>query len=98
MRFNLVPCVASSRSAFTAARSVFWIPERVVRGETFADVLRDAQGAPTGYRYAVIDQVTHLSSWFGAADAHSARGLAVADHSRADQIHAAPRLPTGPRQ
>ena len=55
-------------------RSVFWIPERVVRGATFADVVQDARGRDTGYRFAVIDQVTHLQRWFGAHDAHSARG------------------------
>jgi hypothetical protein len=55
-------------------RAVFWIPERVVRGATFADVLADAQGQPTGYRYSVVDQVTHLDRWFGHTDAHSANG------------------------
>ena len=55
-------------------RSVFWIPERVVRGETFADVLRDARGQPSGYRFTVIDQVTHLRRWYGHGDAHGPRG------------------------
>lgn len=55
-------------------RSVFWIPERVVRGATFQDVLADALGRPTGYRYTVIDQVTHLARWFGPADAHGPNG------------------------
>lgn len=56
-------------------RSVFWIPERVCRGETLADVLHDAQGDATGYRFAVLDQVTHLARWYGAADAHGPRGF-----------------------
>lgn len=56
------------------ARSVFWIPERVVRGETFRDVLRDARGTPTGYRFSVIDQVTHLRQWYGDQDAFSPSG------------------------
>jgi len=58
----------------TGGRTVFWIPERVVRGETFADVLADGQGRATGYRYSVVDQVTHLDRWFGHTDAHSSNG------------------------
>ncbi|MGE0709757.1 MAG: hypothetical protein AB7N76_21950 [Planctomycetota bacterium] len=56
------------------ARSVFWIPERVVRGQTLSDVTHDAQGNPTGYRFAVIDQITHLARWFGRADAEGRNG------------------------
>jgi hypothetical protein len=37
-------------------------------------VLADAQGRPTGYRYSVIDQTTHLVSWYGSQDAHSKNG------------------------
>ena len=55
-------------------RSVFWIPERVVRGATFQDVLTDAQGRDTGYRYTVVDQVTHLTRWYGHLDAHGRNG------------------------
>lgn len=58
-------------------RSVFWIPERVVRGGTFQDVLSDAQGRPTGYRYTVIDQTTHLTRWYGHADAHGRDGYKI---------------------
>ena len=48
---------------------MFWVPERVVRGETFADVTQDGSGRDTGYRNTVIDQLTHLTRWFGHADA-----------------------------
>ncbi|MCO5172279.1 MAG: hypothetical protein M9894_38770 [Planctomycetes bacterium] len=58
-------------------RSVFWIPERVVRGSTFQDVLTDARGRPTGYRYTVVDQTTHLTRWFGHADAHGKNGFKI---------------------
>ncbi len=49
---------------FPQANSVFWIPERVVRGTTFADL------TATGYHYTVLDQINHLRTWFGqdAAD------------------------------
>ena len=57
----------------SAPRSVFWVPERVTRGETLADVLRDARGQATGYQFAVLDQVSHLERWYGAQEAH-ARG------------------------
>jgi hypothetical protein len=55
-------------------RRVFWIPERVVRGATFADVLADGAGNPTGYTHTVIDQFTHMTDWFGHGDAHGANG------------------------
>ncbi|MCB2155953.1 hypothetical protein KQI84_13810 [bacterium] len=41
------------------ANSTFWIPERVVRGATFADLVA------TGYNYTVLDQINHLRHWFG---------------------------------
>ncbi len=56
------------------SRSVFWIPERVVRGSTLWDVVADAQGRRNGYAFTVLDQVTHLARWFGRADAHSRNG------------------------
>ncbi|MBL4850037.1 MAG: hypothetical protein JKY65_31295, partial [Planctomycetes bacterium] len=52
-------------------RSVFWIPERVVRGRTLPDVLRDGTGAATGYTFTILDQVTHLARWFGAQEAQA---------------------------
>ena len=58
-------------------RSVFWIPERVTRGTTFADVIADASGKRNRYDYAVVDQVTHVARWFGHADAHSSKGHKV---------------------
>ncbi len=58
-------------------RSVFWIPERVVRGSTFQDVVADARGTPTGYRFTVVDQTTHLAGWYGHADAHGANGYKI---------------------
>lgn len=58
-------------------RNVFWIPERVCRGSTFADVLADARGRPTGYGYTIVDQTTHLATWYGAADAHGSNGYKV---------------------
>jgi len=56
----------------SSPRSVFWIPERVVRGQTLPDVLRDGQGRATGYEFAVLDEVTHLERWFGRQAAHDA--------------------------
>jgi hypothetical protein len=41
--------------------TVFWTPERVIAGATFADI------ASAGYGYTVIDQVTTLQNWFGDA-------------------------------
>lgn len=41
------------------ANSIFWIPERVVRGSTFADL----SGA--GYGWTILDQTQHLREWFG---------------------------------
>lgn len=38
---------------------VFWTPERVIKGTTFADI------KAAGYDFTVIDEVTHLRSWFG---------------------------------
>ena len=55
----------------SAPRSVFWVPERVTRGETLADVLRDARGQATGYEFAILDQVTHLARWYGDHEAHT---------------------------
>jgi len=59
------------------SRRVFWIPERVVRGETFADVRQDGRGRDTGYRFAVVDQITHLARWYGAHDAHGPNGSKI---------------------
>ncbi|CAN5309918.1 hypothetical protein BH09SUM1_BH09SUM1_14540 [soil metagenome] len=42
------------------ATSTFWIPERVVRGSTFADL------TATGFHYTILDQINHLRSWFGS--------------------------------
>ncbi|MGF1571844.1 MAG: hypothetical protein ACFCU1_02100 [Sumerlaeia bacterium] len=39
--------------------STFWIPERVVRGSTFADL------TATGYGWTILDQINHLKTWFG---------------------------------
>lgn len=39
--------------------SIFWIPERVVRGATFNDLVA------TGYDWTILDQVNHLKTWFG---------------------------------
>ena len=36
----------------TTPHSVFWVPERVTRGETLADVLRDGRGQATRSRLA----------------------------------------------
>jgi len=47
---------------------VFWTPERVIRGTTFADIRR------AGYEFTVIDQVTHIWQWFGKAEALSPSG------------------------
>lgn len=55
-------------------RGVFWIPERVTRGTTLPDVLADARGRATGYRHSVVDQTTHLTTWFGAQDANGRNG------------------------
>ncbi|HPQ20099.1 MAG TPA: fibronectin type III domain-containing protein, partial [bacterium] len=43
----------------TTKPKVFWIPERVVKGTTFSDILNN------GYTATVIDQITHLKYWFG---------------------------------
>jgi hypothetical protein len=48
--------------------AVFWSPERVLRGSTFADV------RAAGYRWTVVDQLNHLMTWYGAPDALSRRG------------------------
>ncbi len=50
-----------------APPKVFWSPERVLRGSTFADV------RAAGYRWTVIDQLNHLATWYGP-DAFSNRG------------------------
>ncbi|GAB4319507.1 MAG: hypothetical protein Kow0059_13540 [Candidatus Sumerlaeia bacterium] len=42
-----------------AGDAVFWIPERVTRGSTFADL------AAAGYGWTVLDQTQHLRAWFG---------------------------------
>lgn len=47
---------------------VFWSPERVLRGSSFADI------RAAGYEWTVIDQANHLERWFGAAEARSRRG------------------------
>lgn len=47
------------------ANSVFWVPERVIEGSTFADI------AGAGYGWTVLDQVNHLRTWFGDAAATS---------------------------
>jgi len=41
--------------------ALFWIPERVARGRTFADLVA------TGYRFTILDQIDHLRKWYGAA-------------------------------
>lgn len=48
---------------------VFWVPERVIRGSTFADL------AGTGYEFTVLDQQSHILNWYGQAeaDAHGHR-------------------------
>ncbi|HZU98276.1 MAG TPA: hypothetical protein VFF73_16340 [Planctomycetota bacterium] len=44
-----------------AKPTVFWTPERVIKGTTFDDI------ASAGYGFTVIDQVTHVQAWFGDA-------------------------------
>ena len=39
--------------------TVFWTPERVMKGTTLNDV------KAAGYSFTVLDQVTHLHDWFG---------------------------------
>jgi hypothetical protein len=73
------PNVASARindqllaSIYHVAKPrVFWSPERVLKGTTFADV------AAAGYGFTVVDQVTHLTDWFGASDAQSTNGRKI---------------------
>lgn len=38
----------------------FWIPERVVRGTTFDDLVA------TGYQWTILDQISHLREWYGS--------------------------------
>ncbi|MEZ0230837.1 MAG: hypothetical protein ACAI25_19620 [Planctomycetota bacterium] len=48
------------RSLYGVAKPrVFWTPERVIRGTTFADI------KAAGYDFTVIDEVTHVRDWFG---------------------------------
>jgi hypothetical protein len=44
------------------SRTLFWIPERVARGSTFADLVA------TGYEWTILDQINHLREWFGNDD------------------------------
>jgi len=47
------------------SNSLFWIPERVVKGTTFADL------TAAGYNFTVLDQISHLKLWFGATAANA---------------------------
>ncbi|MEW6555822.1 MAG: Ig-like domain-containing protein [Elusimicrobiota bacterium] len=48
---------------------VFWTPERVIRGLTFADILTNHDtGQPTGYTATVLDDKYHLRNWFAMPD------------------------------
>ncbi|MBP7654896.1 hypothetical protein KA977_15860, partial [Candidatus Dependentiae bacterium] len=45
---------------------VFWVPERVIKGSTFRDIINNyITGQPTGYTAAILDEITHLKSWYG---------------------------------
>ncbi len=45
---------------------VFWTPERVIRGQTFQDILYyDANvSSPTGYTATILDDKYHIMDWF----------------------------------
>ncbi|MDF1666966.1 MAG: hypothetical protein P1V97_34805, partial [Planctomycetota bacterium] len=49
----------------TVPSKIFWTPERVIRGQSFKDILEDENGQPTGHSFTVIDQLTHIGEWFG---------------------------------
>ncbi|HPQ20045.1 MAG TPA: fibronectin type III domain-containing protein, partial [bacterium] len=44
---------------------IFWVPERVINGATFSDILTNhIKNQSTGYVATILDEVTHLKSWF----------------------------------
>lgn len=49
----------------TPPSSLFWTPERVIRGQSFQDILLDENGQATGHSFTVLDQLTHIGEWFG---------------------------------
>lgn len=44
---------------------MFWSSERVLRGQTFEDILKDEHGQATGFEFTVLDHLTHIGEWFG---------------------------------
>jgi hypothetical protein len=51
--------------AHPGLRTIFWIPERVAKGSTFADL------AGAGYGWTVLDRLGHLQTWFGETAAQN---------------------------
>lgn len=52
----------------TLPSKIFWTPERVIRGQSFKDILEDENGQATGHSFTVIDQLTHIGEWFGYSE------------------------------
>ena len=44
---------------------VFWIPERIARGDFYQDILDANQRFGTQYQAVILDEITHHHDWFG---------------------------------